>query len=176
LPSISSHQSFSSISSSSSSTPSCLKHIASGGEFQRYVKSLFYPLTGYSHIPFKDIKPTIFSTGFSWAHFTDLNLTDFRLRIMNSGLVTDIQNELLPMKNCIKIFETPSYPTTVYSLERIRRRNIVLRDVFVTQLRFEELDQHQLTAGKLDTRDYLHYAGVPRVMSVIISLNLMCKP
>jgi hypothetical protein len=95
---------------------------------------------------------------------------------MNSGLVADVRNELLYLKNCIKILETPSYPTTVYSLERIRRRNIVLRDIFVNQLGFEELDQHQLTAGKLDTRDNLHYAGVPRVMSVIISLNLMCKP
>jgi hypothetical protein len=113
-------------------------------------------------------------TGFSWAHFTDLNMTDFRLRVMNSTFVSDVRNELLPLKDLIKIFESTSY-TTAFPLENYRRRNVVLRDVLVNQFHFEELDQHQLTAAKLDSQDGLHYAGVPRAMSVIISLNLMCN-
>jgi hypothetical protein len=49
----------------------------------------------------------------------------------------------------------------------------VLRDIFVNQLGFEELDQYQLTAAKLDTRDGIHYAGVhllePHVQIYVIS-------
>jgi hypothetical protein len=114
-------------------------------------------------------------TGFSWAHFTDLNMTDFRLRVLNSTFVSQIRAELLPLKKTvIKIFETAS-SFYHFPLESYRRRNAVLRDVFVNQLGFEELDQYQLTAAKLDAQDGLHYSGVPRAMSVIISLNLMCK-
>jgi hypothetical protein len=120
----------------------------------------------------------VFSTGFSWAHFTDLNLTDFRLRIMNSTLVSKIQSDLLSdnkmMTSSIRIFESSSH-TTRLPLENIQRRTVILRDVFVNQLDFLELDQYQLTAGKFDTFDGVHYVGVPRAMSVIISLNLMCQ-
>jgi hypothetical protein len=114
-------------------------------------------------------------TGFSWGHLTDLNMTDFRLRVLNSTFVTDIRDNLLPLKKpVIKIFETSSF-TTRFTLESYRRKNTVLRDIFVNQLDFEELDQHQLTAGKLDCYDRMHYSGIPRVMSVMISLNLMCQ-
>jgi hypothetical protein len=113
-------------------------------------------------------------TGFSWGHLTDLNMTDFHLRVLNSNFVSDVRNELLPLKGLVKIFESASY-TTALPLENYRRRNVVLRDVLVNQLHFEELDQHQLTAAKLDSQDRIHYAGVPRAMSVIISLNLMCN-
>jgi hypothetical protein len=140
------------------------------------MKKELSPFINYAHIPFKSIKPTpsIFMTGFAWAHLTDLNMTDFRLRIMKSTFLSDIQKELIPLKNTVQIFESASY-TTRFSLEAYRRRNAVMRDIFVNQLHFEEFDQHQLTAGKLDCLDGLHYGGVPRAMSVMIALNLMCK-
>lgn len=134
----------------------------------------FFPLTRNSRFLFETIKPSILMTGFAWAHLTDLNMTDFRLRVLNSRLLFDLQSELLSLPKSVKIFESSSYSTR-FPLENLRRRNRVLRDIFVNQLQFEELDQHQLTAGKLDSHDSLHYAGVPRAMSVIISLNLMCK-
>jgi hypothetical protein len=97
---------------------------------------------------------------------------------MNSTLVSKIQSDLLSdnkmMTSSIRIFESSSH-TTRLPLENIQRRNVILRDVFVNQLDFLELDQYQLTAGKFDTFDGVHYVGVPRAMSVIISLNLMCQ-
>jgi hypothetical protein len=123
-------------------------------------------------------------TGFAWAHLTDLNMTDFRHRVLHSKLLFDIKEMILSSQEgktnakmktkSIEIFESSSYSTR-FPLENLRRRNVVLRDIFVNHLQFEELDQYQLTAGKLDSHDALHYAGVPRVMSVLISLNLMCK-
>jgi hypothetical protein len=53
---------------------------------------------------------------------------------------------------------------------------VILKDLFVNQLHLEELDEYQLTASKLDATDRIHFAGVPRLMSVIIALNLICKP
>jgi hypothetical protein len=113
-------------------------------------------------------------TGFSWAHFTDLNMTDFRLRVLNSTFLSQIRDSVLLLKETIKIFEATSY-TTSFALEGCLRRNTVLKDLFVNKFGFDELDQNQITAGKLDGHDGLHYAAIPRTMSVIISLNLMCK-
>jgi hypothetical protein len=142
----------------------------------RFVRREFFPFTGYVNLPFDTIKPSVFMTGFSWGHLTDLNLTDFRIRVLNSTFVSKIRTDLLPLKNSIRIFETNSYSTTSnLRLENYQRRNVILREIFVNQLHFEELDQYQLTAAKFDSRDGFHYAGVPRAMSVIISLNLMCK-
>jgi hypothetical protein len=148
------------------------------------MKREYTPLSQYSPIPFQRFQPDIFMTGFSWGHLTDVNMTNFRLRIMNSPFLSNIQQDLLLVngnsegkgkgKDLIKIFQTNSY-SNLYSLESFRRRNFVLKEIFVNQLGFEELDEYQITAAKLDSQDRIHYAGVPRVMSVIISLNLMCN-
>ena len=139
------------------------------------MKKEYFPMSNYSHIPFQETKPSIFVTGFGWAHLTDLNMTDFSSRVSNSLFISNLRHDLLPLQKTISIFESSSY-TTLFPLESYQRRNLILRDVFIDQLHLEELDQYQLTAGKLDTRDRIHFAGVPRFMSVMISLNLICKP
>lgn len=139
------------------------------------MKKEYFPISNYSSIPFQESQPSVFITDFSWAHLTDLNLTDFYLRVSNSTFIANLRNDLFTLpKKTIKIFETSSY-TTLFPLENYRRRNLVLRELFVNHLQMEELDEYQLTAGKLDARDRIHYAGVPRYMSMMISLNLICK-
>jgi hypothetical protein len=143
--------------------------------FQSLMKKEFFPISNYCRIPLQEMQPSIFMTDFSWAHLTDLNLTDFYFRISNSTFLSNLRHDLPSLQATIQIFESSSY-TTMFSLESYRRRNLILRDVFLNQLHLEELDQYQLTAGKLDKRDRIHYSGVPRFMSVVISLNLICKP
>jgi hypothetical protein len=138
------------------------------------MKQEFFPFTRYSRLPLKDINPSIFTIGFSWAHLTDLNITDFRQRVSHSKIMANIRQDVLPLTETIKIFQTSTYATKV-SLEPVRRRNTVLRDLFVNQLHFHELDEYQLTATKFEAFDGLHYKGVSRYMSVMISLNLMCR-
>jgi hypothetical protein len=151
----------------------------------------FFPISNHSDLPFLETKPSIFFLNFAWAHLTDPNLTDFTSRVLNSTFLSDLRRFLLPLQKkespkqtqqqqqqqqqMIQIFETSSY-TTVMSAEGYRRRNMILRDLFVNQLHLKELDEYQITAGKLDAYDRIHFAGVPRFMSVIIALNLICKP
>jgi hypothetical protein len=146
------------------------------------MRKQYFPISNHSHIPFQQIKPSLFMTNFAWAHLTDLNMTDFTSRVLNSAFVSNLRQDLLPLQKkrqgrqrTIQIFETSSY-TTMFPAEGYRRRNLILREVFVNQLHLEELDEYQITAGKLDSHDRIHFAGVPRFMSVIISLNLICKP
>lgn len=138
------------------------------------MKQEFFPFTRFSSLPLTKINPSIFTIGFSWAHLTDLNMTDFHHRIIHSEIVKNIRQDLLPLTETIKIFQSSTYATKV-SLEPLRRRNNVLRNLFVKQLHFRELDEYQLTATKFEAPDGLHYKGVSRYMSVMISLNLMCQ-
>jgi hypothetical protein len=147
--------------------------ISSDCGIQSIMKQEFFPFTRYSPLPLKEINPSIFTTGFSWAHLTDLNMTDFQQKLFHSKIVRNLQQDLLPLTETVKIFQSSTHATKV-SLEPIRRRNKVLRDLFVNQLHFQELDEYQLTATKFEAPDGLHYKGVSRYMSVIISLNLMC--
>jgi hypothetical protein len=167
-------------------------------DFDPFAKKLKSPLPSL-HNPF------VFLTNFASAHLTShVNMTDFSFQIFHSQLYSQLVSLRKQQREAEAETETetevPSVPifatvpfTTESSLENLLRRNVILRKIFVEKemekklaggqggeerlrsLQFRELDLFQLTAGKLEMEDRIHFTGVPMAMSVVISLNLMCQ-
>ncbi len=63
-----------------------------------------------------------------------------------------------------------------WSAETFRQTNQALKEIYVHELKFLELDEWLLTAAKILTEpDGWHFGGLPKLMEAMIYLNMLCN-
>ena len=122
--------------------------------------------------------PQSYYANFAFAHMTDNDMTALRETIRQSDWVkfwdAHFDDPIFLSTTKRKVFLSAK-STLIYDAEQYRRRNSVVRELFVDKWKFLEQDEYLYTIGKLvDLKDGWHFGGVARKMSGVIALNILC--